>query len=66
MGITLEIAFSNWNDDRLSRELEEKLIAEILIDLEENAEEIRSNILLDKYFIAACENVSDAISSKTD
>jgi hypothetical protein len=66
IGITLAIQFSNWNDDRLSRELEEKLIAEILIDLEENEEEIRSNILRDKYFVAACENLSDAISSQTD
>ena len=64
-GITLALAFGNWNEERKVRNLETKALTDIAANLNTNVRHIKGNIKTDTRQISACRRVLEALSQRT-
>ena len=64
VGITLAIWFSNWNETRHTRAQEAQALADIAMNLRENADVIRGKIEQDRKIVAACEGVTASLARR--
>lgn len=63
-GITLALAFGNWNEERKVRNLETKALTDIAANLNTNVRHIKGNIKRDTRQMSACESVLEALSQR--
>lgn len=64
-GITLALAFGNWNEERQLRNLERRALADIAANLEVNVQRTNRNIGIDSDQMKSCERVLETLSMRT-
>jgi hypothetical protein len=64
LGITLAIAFENWNDERAERDEEQSILADLQADLRSNIDELEDGLEYNRRSVARIDSVLSRVEGR--
>lgn len=64
IGITLAIAFQNWNENRKQSKVETAVLEQLKVALQNDLRDVNSNIDTHKRAMASCQNILQSLTEK--
>ena len=64
IGITLAIAFQNWNENRKQNKLEQSVLKQLKVALQHDLDDVKKNIYTHERGLQSCQNVLEILEDK--